>query len=600
MRLLTKAAIVLFAIYAAFLVAVGLWMEHSVQSVSRSLLENTARLLGNDIAAVLSKAAIDDLRLADPEARRRLEEAIEDITARSEVVSSLSVADSMGKIVASDEDEVGRQVADPNLIFTGPGRLVRGESDLIYQDDTYFLLVALLDHKEIVGYLRMALHSEPLSVVYKRARRDFSVIAMCGLLAILGMLTWLRAALLKRRASLLESFNTASTLRFDEDEVTADEFVAVQESARRMRTQLATAAQQAAQLQTQLEALQVIGKLAVLYLNPDRSLRGATQRARDLFGDPETDELEKRWNEIQALIEDGWDSGVVTAHGRLLTIALIDTKPPRTLQLQLLPLGEGGGNGFVAMVADRVLRDSQATDLAAALEFYTLQASGRAAAATATQVTADIDTALQGLRESFEGEPELQRDRHEQQTEYVDSIEDGMTTLAGAVQSLAVQIHPRSPTRGGFDVQEMLGELLSLLRPSALARNIELELRVAPGSLVLAAAYWGMRDAMLSLVLHLLDWMPEGTNVLVDVRRDAADLAICLRSSTASTLSADAWQLYEPYLLDDQGSARLGLGVARYSVEALGGKLHISADAAGGTNYELTLPLATKAAGVSA
>ena len=205
MRFVTKAAIVLLVLYVGFVGGMAYWMERSVRLVSRSVLKNTARLIGNDIAAVISKSAIEGLRLADPDSRQRLEQTIEDITSRSEVVSSVSVIDATGKVVASDEMEVGRQVADPDLIFPALGDSNFGEPGLIRQGDAYYLFVPLLDQQKIVGYLRLALNSEPFAVVYSRARRDFAVVAISGLVGIVVVLVLLRSALRRRTERLLET-----------------------------------------------------------------------------------------------------------------------------------------------------------------------------------------------------------------------------------------------------------------------------------------------------------------------------------------------------------------------------------------------------------
>jgi len=595
MRLLSKAAIALFVFYGLFLAGVAFWMEHSVQSVSRSLRENTARLIGNDIAAAIAKAAIDELRVNDPSTRARLEEIIEDITARSEVVSSLSVVDVRGKVVASDEDEVGRQVVDPALIFSVPGRAGYAEPGLLRQDNVYFLFVPLLDQKQIVGYLRLSLHSDPLTVVYKRGRRDFLIIALSGFAGLLVLLTVLRAVLQRRTSLLLGSFEPSSAQRFDSEAVGVDELSTVQESALRLGTQLAAAVRHATLAEQRLHALQRGTKAAFLFLNPDRSLNTATTQACDLFGDPEVGELEKRWNEVQALIEDAWDAGVREDGILRLMIELGDSKPPRSLQLEVLEVGEGGQHGFAVLVSDTTLEESLAADLAAALELRAVHAACVDAAGAVAEAEAVVDENLQSLRESLEQNATgAGADQLEQQTEYVDAIEDAATTLSGICQGTLKQVHPRRSQRAAFDLRDLLTETLSMLAAHAKKHRIRIEPPQLPSPVVLAAAYHPLKDAMVSILFHIVDWMPEGTVVAIDVDRDATRLSLTLRSTVASTLSAASWQLYEAYLLDDQGAARIGLRVARHAVAVLGGKLDIYTAAQGGSGYRITVPLVSK------
>ena len=595
MRFVTKAAIVLLVLYVGFVGGMAYWMERSVRLVSRSVLKNTARLIGNDIAAVISKSAIEGLRLADPDSRQRLEQTIEDITSRSEVVSSVSVIDATGKVVASDEMEVGRQVADPDLIFPALGDSNFGEPGLIRQGDAYYLFVPLLDQQKIVGYLRLALNSEPFAVVYSRARRDFAVVAISGLVGIVVVLGLLRSALRRRTERLLETLEGAEANRVSVDLSPADEFAPVQEGCLRLGAQLAAALQRESAAGQRFEAAHAINSAALLLLNADKTLSFANQRARDVIGCPEPDELERQWNEIQALIEDAWETAASDTNVVRLDIELVDTKPPRSLQLHAIELGDDGASGFAVLVVDKTLSSAIDADLSASLQLEAIEASCWGAAATVQTLSQTIDANVQALRAALDrDENDGITDRREQQTEYIDTIEDTAASLDSLCRSVLVQLNQRQPARVAFDLRDVFADVVSLVGATAERKHISVEPPSLSGPVILGPVYRPLRDAILNIVLHIVDWMPDGTAVGADVHRTAAQLLITVRCTAASTLPPQSWQLFEPHILDDQGAARIGLGVARTAAESLGGEIEVYAAPAGGTSYRLSVPLAIK------
>lgn len=594
MRLVVKAALVLFVLYLAFVGGLAYWMERSVRSLSRSMLRNTARLVGSDIAAVISKSAIEELRLGDPAARERLEQTMEDITSRSEVVSSVSVVDIGGRVVASDEMEVGRQVADPDLIFPPEGHSEFGAPRLVFQRDAYYLFVPLLDQKKIVGYLRLGLNSEPFAVVYSRARRDFVLLGLAGLGGIALLLLLLRAALSRRATQLLDTLAGPAAYLPIDDASFSDELASVQNAARRLARRAQLADRQALQLKQRFEALQRSVPLGVLVLNPDRTLGFANQEARDLIGCSVTGELEARWNEVQALIEDAWEESVADEHRTRFTIELADMRPPRVLELVAVELDEDGrSHGHLLLVSDKALRAALEADLCAAQDLRALQPVCAAAAATVGELADDIDANLQGLRAALERDGVQAGSRlHEQQTEYVDTIDDDVAGLADLCRKLLAQLQQRQIPRPAFDLRDLITDVLTLSAGVAQRKQIVFEAAELSSPIILAIGYRRLRDALLNVCLHMVEWMPAGGSITIEVQRNPTQLSLVLRCATLLPAPIESPQMFTAYLRDEQGGARCGLRVAQNAVEDLGGEIEVYATAGGGTCYRLTVPLA--------
>src|SRR5438309_9603698 len=103
MRLAVKGVLLLLTLYLIFLGGIGLWVGHSLRAISSSLIKNTARIIGSEVAAAISKSAVEDLVQGDPAARQRLEQLVADVSEHSEVVESIAVVDDAGKVAARDD-----------------------------------------------------------------------------------------------------------------------------------------------------------------------------------------------------------------------------------------------------------------------------------------------------------------------------------------------------------------------------------------------------------------------------------------------------------------------------------------------------------------
>jgi len=601
-RLVVKAAVVLCVLYLGFVGGIAYWMERSVGSLSRSMLRNTARLVGNDIAAVISKSAIDELRLGDPMARERLEQTMEDITSRSEVVSSVSVVDIGGRVVASDELDVGRQVADPDLIFPAEGHPEYDAPRLIQQDEAYYLFVPLLDQQKIVGYLRLALNTEPFAVVYSRARRDFVLVGLVGLAGVVFLLVLLQASLRRRSLQLLETLEGPAAFLPIDDTGFNDEMAPVQNAARRLARRLRLAERQAAHLQQRFDALQRVVQIGVLVLNPDRTLNFANQRARELLGCPIPGELEARWNEVQALVEDAWEGSIPEGHGARFAIELLDMRPPRSLKLQAVELADDGRtHGFLFLVSDGTIQAALEDDLRAAQNLRAIQPLSTAAAATIRELVDDIDANLQGLRAALEGDGAgADRDLLERQTEYVDTIEDDVAALEGVGRSVLTRLQQGQQARPAFDLRELIADVRKLVELAASQKQITFEDPELDSPIILAEGYRRLRDALLNLCLHCIDWMPTGGAVAIDVQRTPTQLSLVVRGPASTPVQLDSPQLFGAYLLDDHGVARCGLQIAQHALENLGGEIEVYAATGGGTCFRLNVPLARRPASTGA
>ena len=349
MRLAIKGSLAFLVLYVVILGAVALWIEFYLQSVADDMMDRTAWLIGSEIARTVSDSATEQLLKEDAHTRKKLVDIVDDVTEHSQVVASLAVVDDMGKVVASDGIEVGHQLAIPKAIFhQGGGKPQAFKVHLAGGD--YHLFVPLLDQNaQVMGYVRLGLRSRRISKLYYSARRELLVAAATGLLAVI-LIGWiLHVQLSKRSDALIHALSGAAggeDVRFS----SRDEFASALATARRVGQELTAAREEKSHAHRRLGALMKAMNVGVLLLGKGKDLDFANPPARELFGCPEPEELERRWPEISARLD-----GVLKEEqvSRQVDVDVPVNGETRRLRLELYRLDEPDAEGYLVLVKNR-------------------------------------------------------------------------------------------------------------------------------------------------------------------------------------------------------------------------------------------------------
>ena len=107
MRLALKNTLFLLGTYGLLLIVMAAVAVFQLLALEANVQKETARLFAREVAGVLTEPSLDRLLRADREARQNLRTLIEQLTRHSQVVSSISVVDRNGRVVASDDRQVG-------------------------------------------------------------------------------------------------------------------------------------------------------------------------------------------------------------------------------------------------------------------------------------------------------------------------------------------------------------------------------------------------------------------------------------------------------------------------------------------------------------
>ncbi|HET6899138.1 MAG TPA: PAS domain S-box protein [Vicinamibacteria bacterium] len=133
---------------------------------------------------------------------------------------------------------------------------------------------------------------------------------------------------------------------------------------------------------------------------------------------------------------------------------------------------------------------------------------------------------------------------------------------------------------------------------AALARNkeVELDVRVAPGLPALAVDAGRMEQVLENLLANAVHHAPRGTSVRLTVDRADDGRAVCFRveDDGPGIASADLERLFEPFFSRRQGGTGLGLSIVHRIVDAHGGTVGAANRPEGGAVFTVALPVPTR------
>jgi signal transduction histidine kinase len=597
MRLAVKGVLLLLALYLAFLGGIAVWIGHSLQSVSSTLIKNTARIIGSEVASAISKSAIEDLVQGDPAARARLEQLVDDVSEHSDVVESIAVVDETGKVVASDTLEIGRQLAVPEVVFRREGEVEFANSKVLFQQGgQYHLFVPLLDQARLLGYVRLSINSQPLAKLYYGARREFALAALVGVLGVAGLGVLLHVQLSRRGTALTQALERAiggEPVSLPEGR---DEFAQAVAVARKVGTQLNEAREQTSQATRRLGALAKVMDVGVVLLRADRSLDFANGPARELLGYGARGELEQHWDEITAFLENPLQRAAQNAaSGAPSTYVEIDL--PRNgmtsrLRLEVNELSDEGSEGFLVVVKSREMIDALENELGLAIQM-------RGLTRFYMGVVHDLKTPLQAmvmnlelLKETLAANAASTDERTRQrQDRYMNVLRDEVSRLDRQLRALLVHTAPTSESQQVIDVCDLVRELVMLVSPQAKQQRVAVETSLPEGPVPFTGHRDRLKQALLNIAMNALEAMPSGGHLAINLENSDGQIRIALRDSGPGISPELQSQIYKMHFTTKSGGTGIGLYVARSVVESHGGDIQVETAAGGGTCFQICLPV---------
>ncbi len=582
MRLSLKYTLLGLAfVWLVWLAVMTLGFHDSIRSLEEQFQADTVRLLAREQANLVIERSVEALRRPDPVSRRLLQSRVEDLTVLSEVVTSLSVVDKEGRVIASQPRDPNRLEA-PALALVGdpprPRLETRGQSFLRRGD--YVVMVPLVDGQELIGYLRMGVHSDRIAAFYAQGWGRLLALGAIGLLAAGALAALVQLQLSRHVATITASLDDASR----EAAVPGDAFGRTLQQAGRANGDLERARRQG---QSRVEALAHLTQVGVVLAGKDLQVEHVSARGRELCGCTDEAEFERLWEQLLA-----------PELRRALEQSAAGEETPRSVVVEVRPgqsvraeihRSEGPADEHLAVLSDPRALEAVESD---ARLLSQIEGLGRVYRTLAHELRAPLGAAMLNLETLQQqlgrggeagGVPSAQRS--------VGVLRSELGRLSRSLQGILSQTAPEaSPVR--FDLAGALSDLATFLAPQARRQSVSMEVRVEDRPLPVHGYPDRLRQAFLNVAVNALEAMPRGGRLTVEVRRDGARARVALSDTGPGIPASILPRVYDSDFTTKDGGSGIGLHVARAVVELHGGEIGVESQPGRGTDVLVHVPLA--------
>lgn len=592
MRLSTQNILGLVALYLTLVIGFAIWQRRAVADAEETAMEQTAQLVGREIAVAMSESTQGQLLSADPEARMRLLRVLRGVAKSSEVVSGIAVVGPDGKVLASDNFvDTGRRLETPATVFASGLEPRLRPSDSSTGGGAWQLLVPLARGGGAQGYVQIGLAGQQLGDLYARSTRRLGMAALGGLLlvAILGLAFQLLLA--RRSEAVVTVLEGAIAGRETPVPRGRDEFSLALEAAGRVGRELQAAREVGAQARQRLNSLSLVLDVGVLLLGPARQIEFANARAAEVLGWADPAELERRWPEVRPLLEPALARAGERAASVRADIEVEGGSGPRRVRCQVYRMAEGGSDAFLLLLRDRTMLDALETDLLLASQLRGLTRIYRAITHDLRAPLNSMVMNLELLQHSLATAPRPAAAEDGGALQYVGVLREEIERLNRSLEALLAETAPVGAASQEFDVRDVLADLERLLRPQARLQGVTLSAELPAAPVRIAGQRDRLKQAVLNVVINALEAMPGGGTLALrlETRDGRADLAVS--DSGPGIPEALRSHIFDMHFTTKTSGTGIGLYVARSIVEAHGGEIGVESRAGQGSEFHLRLPL---------
>ncbi len=168
-------------------------------------------------------------------------------------------------------------------------------------------------------------------------------------------------------------------------------------------------------------------------------------------------------------------------------------------------------------------------------------------------------------------------------------------SLLSRVEAGNEPVHPRPTT-----VQSLLQAVVATFKPAFVQKGVELIQDALPGPLKVNADPVRTQQVLANLVANALRHTPEGSEVRLSAHAlSPKEVALCVSDSGEGIAPEDLPHIFTRFYRadkarsrQDDGGSGIGLTIAKYFVEAQGGRIEVSSALGEGSRFCVTLPRA--------
>jgi signal transduction histidine kinase len=595
MRLALKNTLTFVIIYVLIIGGVAWWMAVQLRSLADTMAESTAELVGSEVARVLTEPALADLQRGDEVSRTRLEQIVDDVTQHSSILTSVAVVDRVGKVIAGDNVELDRYLANADLVFGDDYRVRLMNENRPFGGGSFYMLVPLKAGTELAGYLRLEMRSQRIAHLYSRALRNLALVALAGLVVVGLAGVGLHFQLARRGEALTRAL--AGAMRGEEwVPRERDEFAPALAVARQVGRQLSEARGELQHGQQRMVSLLKALDVGALVLEADLGLAFSNPNAAELLGCADPADLARRWDaEFRSLIA-AVPRRIDGDAGRRTEFELPRNGSAARLRLEFYELGAETCEGFLVIVKSAESLEALQHELGLAIQmrgltrFYAAFVHDLKAPLNAMVMT--LELLKLNVQEARDGEEAGGGSGgQEKQLRYIGVLNEEIRRLDRQLRSLLSHTATSKPQRQELDLRVLLHELEALLAPQAKHQHVTLNTRVPDDAVTLVANADRLKQAMLNVLINALEAMPSGGTLAIELERRNGSACVVVRDDGPGIPPELLASIYDMHFTTKSGGTGVGLYVARSVVQAHGGTIEVHSAPGQGTTFTVSLPL---------
>jgi signal transduction histidine kinase/FixJ family two-component response regulator len=144
-----------------------------------------------------------------------------------------------------------------------------------------------------------------------------------------------------------------------------------------------------------------------------------------------------------------------------------------------------------------------------------------------------------------------------------------------------------------LDLNEIIGEMVILLRDAAHRHSISIRSELDPALPATSADRVQLQQVLMNLMLNGIEAMKEDSGELsiTSTRTKDGDVLVAVTDSGIGLPEAGPEQIFEAFFTTKPDGTGMGLSISRRIIESHGGRLWASANAGRGATFQLTLPM---------
>jgi two-component system sensor kinase FixL len=180
--------------------------------------------------------------------------------------------------------------------------------------------------------------------------------------------------------------------------------------------------------------------------------------------------------------------------------------------------------------------------------------------------------------------------------EILDDIIDDNRRAAEVIRHMRALLSKREADTHPLDINELIGEVITIVHSDSVARNVTVDLDLADGLPLVPGDRVQLQQVCLNLILNGFDALQD---IPVDERRilvstawqDEKTVCISMRDTGIGFSGQDADRLFEAFHTTKATGLGMGLAISRSIIKAHGGKIWASENPDRGATFQFTLPL---------